>query len=110
MDGELTYGTCCDPTIPSWQQSSYCRTQGSNQFCATADTITNQDLRDWVCPANPSKCPNKNDEVTVLLESRDAFVFREHLWNQTVPTYRASSWNCKYFIQAARSLVTYPDD
>jgi hypothetical protein len=110
MNGEFTFGFCCDPTLPYNLQSTYCKTQTNMQFCATQTSIKNSDLLGFVCPASTAYCPNKHSDILMYVEEKEKWFYKEYAWSMDMPSEKASDWNCKYHIIAARSLVITPPD
>jgi len=109
QDGELTFGTCCDPNEPEEERSDLCKHQERNQLCATEESHKNSVLRNFVCPASKSHCPNQAKDFFVELEEAGKLLYRQHWWHEEIPTPAATNWHCKYHIRADRSIIAEED-
>lgn len=77
---EFTYGVCCDPTLSESQMSQTCKNQMNNELCAD-NTFTDQNLRNFVCPASQWHCPSEHGEIKLEITERKKEFFREFTWN-----------------------------
>ena len=106
LDGEWTYAVCCSPD-PA-EASYFCRTQQELVYCASEDTITNEVLQDFVCPAERARCPSMQSEIEIKLDEADLTAVREYRWDdtQSLPAQEAADWHCKYQVTAGPELAS----
>ena len=78
LDGEWTYAVCCSPDPE--EASYFCRTQ-ELVYCASEDTISNEVLQDFVCPAERDRCPSIQSDIEINLETADLASIREYKWD-----------------------------
>lgn len=101
FDNNFADGSCCS-TDAKQNNSRFCQAQEQSTYCATRDSVKHPILQDFVCPATESKCPHKDDDVNIVLNSQMEF-YRTYIWTEEVPNHQAIGYKCKY------KVTTDPD-